>query len=178
MELWDSWCKTDPGITKNFTGKGGFKGTAICAQHQIRLATEQWGPMGKHWGVKDESFTRFFVEEDANNALPPIRKLSYQAALFYPSGVICVCSDIDLYVWSSTYKRWGVNNDIMKKVKTDALTKGLSQLGMNSDVFEGKFDDNKYVQQMRDDLKESQSRPSAAAPPTSVRRSDTKEVII
>ena len=33
----------------------------------------------------------------------------------------------------------------MKKVATDALTKGLSKLGFNADVFMGKFDDNKYV---------------------------------
>ena len=40
------------------------------------------------------------------------------------------------------------NNDVHKKLKTDALTKGLSELGFNSDIFEGKFDDNKYVQEM------------------------------
>jgi len=33
-------------------------------------------------------------------------------------------------------------------VATDELSKGLSKLGFNSDVFEGLFDDNKYVQQM------------------------------
>ena len=36
----------------------------------------------------------------------------------------------------------------MKKCSTDALTKGLSALGFNADVFLGKFDDNKYVAKM------------------------------
>ena len=36
----------------------------------------------------------------------------------------------------------------MKKVATDALTKGLSKLGFNADVFMGMFDDNKYVNKL------------------------------
>jgi hypothetical protein len=32
---------------------------------------------------------------------------------------------------------------------TDALTKGLSQLGFNADVFLGLYDDNKYVEAVR-----------------------------
>ena len=40
------------------------------------------------------------------------------------------------------------DDDAVKKVATDALTKGLSRLGFNSDVFEGLFDDNKYVAEM------------------------------
>ena len=38
-----------------------------------------------------------------------------------------------------------VDDDCIKKVATDALTKGLSKLGFNADVFMGRFDDNKYV---------------------------------
>ena len=41
-----------------------------------------------------------------------------------------------------------VDDDFAKKVATDALTKGLSKLGFNADVFMGRFDDNKYVNQM------------------------------
>ena len=41
-----------------------------------------------------------------------------------------------------------VDDDFMKKVATDALTKGLSKLGFNADVFMGKFDDNKYVNKL------------------------------
>ncbi|MBN86088.1 MAG: hypothetical protein CL885_01045, partial [Dehalococcoidia bacterium] len=37
--------------------------------------------------------------------------------------------------------------DAPKKALTDAITKGLSYLGFNADIFLGKFDDNKYVQE-------------------------------
>jgi hypothetical protein len=39
--------------------------------------------------------------------------------------------------------------DFAKKVETDALTKGLSKLGFNADVFMGLYDDHKYVQEMQ-----------------------------
>jgi hypothetical protein len=40
-----------------------------------------------------------------------------------------------------------VDGDAGKKALTDGITKALSYLGFNSDVFMGKFDDNKYVQE-------------------------------
>jgi len=43
-----------------------------------------------------------------------------------------------------------LDDDCVKKVVTDALTKGLSKLGFNADVFLGKYDDNKYVQDLKD----------------------------
>jgi hypothetical protein len=43
-----------------------------------------------------------------------------------------------------------IDNDAFKKALTDALTKLLSHLGMNADVFLGMFDDNKYVAEMRE----------------------------
>ena len=40
------------------------------------------------------------------------------------------------------------DHDALKKAGTDALTKCLSYLGFNADIFMGKFDDNKYVAEM------------------------------
>lgn len=42
-----------------------------------------------------------------------------------------------------------IDNDAFKKATTDALTKLISHLGFNADVFMGQFDDNKYVEKMR-----------------------------
>jgi hypothetical protein len=38
-----------------------------------------------------------------------------------------------------------VDEDAPKKAMTDGLTKALSHLGFNADVFLGKFDGNKYT---------------------------------
>lgn len=42
------------------------------------------------------------------------------------------------------------DDDFAKKLETDMITKALSRLGFNADVFMGKFDDNKYVAKMKE----------------------------
>ena len=40
----------------------------------------------------------------------------------------------------------------MKKMETDVTTKALSKLGFNADVFMGLYDDNRYVNQMKEEF--------------------------
>ena len=135
MEIWQSVETTDPNYTKKVNQRGGF--TAIGAQYQLMRATETFGPMGKGWGVKGEHIQKW---EDVGLAV-------YQATLWY------VVKDKEYYIpihSSIKYHTSGrVDDDFYKKVATDALTKGLSKLGFNADVFMGKFDDNKYVNQLK-----------------------------
>ena len=135
MEIWESVETTDPTYTKKVNQRGGF--TAIGAQYQLMRATETFGPMGKGWGVKGEHIQKW---EDVGLAV-------YEATLWY------VVKDKEYYIpihSSIKYHTSGrVDDDFYKKVATDALTKGLSKLGFNADVFMGKFDDNKYVNQLK-----------------------------
>jgi hypothetical protein len=135
MEIWQSVETTDPTYTKKVNQRGGF--TAIGAQYQLMRATETFGPMGKGWGVKGEHIQKW---EDVGLAV-------YEATLWY------VVKDKEYYIpihSSIKYHTSGrVDDDFYKKVATDALTKGLSKLGFNADVFMGKFDDNKYVNQLK-----------------------------
>lgn len=126
MGIWNAVCTTDPKYTKRVTQRGGF--TAIDAQYQIQTATEMFGAFGMGWGVKDETF----------NIIDNM--VIYQAILWYL--VDGVAEDNEIPIHSSL----AVKPDCIKSVATDALTKGLSKLGFNADVFLGKFDDNKYVQ--------------------------------
>jgi hypothetical protein len=131
LELWDTVETTDPQYTKKVNQRGGF--TAIAAQSQVKRATEVFGIMGHGWGVENEKFT---TVEGTTMVL-------YTANLWYKfntrAGSIPIHSSI----------KYGANgrydDDFSKKVATDALTKGLSKLGFNADVFMGLFDDNKYV---------------------------------
>ena len=134
-KLWDSVEKTDPRFTKKVNQRGGF--TAIGAQYQVRKATETFGPFGVGWGVKAESFKRY---EDTGLVL-------YQGTLWYKygedNGEVPIHSSIKYHANSR------VDDDFAKKVATDAMTKGLSKLGFNADVFMGLFDDNKYVNALK-----------------------------
>ena len=140
MKLWDSVEKTNPKYTKKVNQRGGF--TAIGAQYQLRTATETFGPFGWGWGVKDERIEKW---EDVGLAVS-------QATLWY--NIDAYGTDDETYgtipIHSSIkYQSNGrVDDDFMKKVATDALTKGLSKLGFNADVFMGMFDDNKYVNKL------------------------------
>ena len=51
---------------------------------------------------------------------------------------------------------------VIARAMTDATTKALSKLGYNADVFLGKFDDNKYVQEQAASHR-NEHRPATAA---------------
>ena len=138
MALWNEVCTTDPAMTKRM--QYGPKLTSIDAQYQLKEATKVFGSFGHKWGVKDEYFN--FHSNDTNTCL-------YTAILFYSDGEIPIHSDIEVYKDKRYVKDWS------KKVATDALTKGLSKLGFNSDVFEGKFDDSKYVDSLKGNVEKA-----------------------
>ncbi len=127
MKLWNQVCETDPAITKKVDQRGGF--TAICAQAQKKRATELWGPFGTVWGLRSLAYD-YLIESGK------VIEAWLCAEFFYPGGAFQISTDC----------AYRAGNDTRKKLRTDALTKALSDLGFNSDVFEGKFDDNKYVQ--------------------------------
>jgi hypothetical protein len=131
LGLWESVETTDPEFTTKVNQRGGF--TAIGAQYQLKNATSLFGPFGHGFGVRDESYTPLL-----NDTL-----IVYTAIFFYKwdgiEGAFPISSSIKVMMGNR------VDDDCIKKVATDALTKGLSKLGFNADVFMGRFDDNKYV---------------------------------
>lgn len=128
MELWNKVCETDPAITKHVNQRGGF--TAIDAQAQIKRATELWGPYGGKWGVKNCSYTHIYSDGK------PI-EVMLTGVFYFPDGEFEIATDI-------AFRPGG---ECCKKLLTDLTTKALSKDGFNSDVFEGKFDGNRYTDQ-------------------------------
>ena len=135
LDLWNEVAKTNPKYTKQVKfGSRSF--TTINAQYQLMKATEQFGSIGEGWGIKNEKFN--MIVEGV---------LGYQATLWY-MGVDDL-NEFDINSSISTHnKRGDIDDECFKKVTTDALTKGLSKLGFNADIFLGLWDDNRYVAQM------------------------------
>lgn len=133
MRIWSAVDKTDPAHTKQVQQRGGF--TAIGANYQIMLATKQFGPIGIGWGyvAGDPIFheTMIFV---------PVTLWHGERSNTF--GPMLGCEE-----WKDSKGR--IDSDASKKATTDAITKLLSQLGFNADVFLGKFDDQKYVEQRK-----------------------------
>lgn len=147
MSLWNDVCRTDPSTVKD-AKVGGRKITAIDAQIQRKNATSKFGPYGIGWGVEPES------EIMTHITIGTTELIRYHAVMFYnwdgKTGRLPINADIKMaYVTNGGKGYLSIDDEHSKKVATNALTKGLSMLGFNSDVFEKKFDDCKYVNVMR-----------------------------
>jgi hypothetical protein len=144
LELWNKVCKTDPAHTKkvNF----GRAITAIDPYHQVRNATEVFGPAGDGWGW-----------EVVNVQHLPTNELGILVRLWHgsPEKYIEQWGQASLYIDKAETKK---DTDCFKKATTDGVTKCLSYLGFNADIFLGKYDDNKYVQEVSKEFAEKRPR--------------------
>ncbi len=134
MVLWNEVSKSDPKYLKRVT-LGARSFTSIDPQYQVMSATKAFGPVGHGWGW---------------NAKTQFVNLS--------NGDTAVVSEVE--VWTNhTDHVFGpfpgcrkffdaaknrLNEDAPKMSVTDGLTKALSHLGFNADVFLGEHDGNKY----------------------------------
>jgi len=151
LKLWNQVCFTNPGTTKE-ANIGKQQITSIRPQSQRKRATEIFGPYGIGWGIIPAS------EKFEFNTFGETTMVSYFAILFYIldgiRGEIPINACIKVAYMTKGYDgKPGymlLDDEYTKKVQTNALTKGLSTLGFNSDVFEGWFDDCKYVQSMKE----------------------------
>lgn len=139
--LWDQAAQTDPAHTKP-VGFGARKFTAIDPMYQVRRITELLGQAGERWGFEVARveflptdhvaiLVRFHVGPKDGTERPPIEQFG-QASLYIDNA------------------KTKPDADAMKKAMTDGLTKCFSYIGLNADVWLGQFDDNKYVEEMRE----------------------------
>jgi hypothetical protein len=140
LRIWSQVQKTNPSHTKKVNQRGGF--TAISAAYQIKRATEVFGPVGEGWGY-DAGAPIF---QDALVIVPVTLWHGHRANVFGP-----------MYGGAEWKNGTRLDSDGPKKATTDALTKLLSQLGFNADVFEGRFDDSKYVAELIEEFAEPPS---------------------
>ena len=146
MRIWESLCKTNPDFTKEAPSSYGKKITTIDPMYQIQCMTEVFGPVGQGW--------KYTVE------------YKYQDGLVFAEVCIHYCVHNNWFqygpvcsVQNLSKKNGGLDDEAPKKAMTDAMTKAFSHLGMNADVFLGKFDDSKYVKQMKQEFSQSQKIP-------------------
>ncbi len=135
LKIWDAVSKSDKKYLKPVSfGPRTF--TAIDPMYQVKSATAQFGPVGEGWGWSAEN--RFVNLSNGDTA---------------------VISDVT--IWHGTPgNQFGpfpgcrkffdaaknrLNEDAPKMAITDGLTKAISHLGFNADVFLGEMDGNKYA---------------------------------
>lgn len=140
MRLWNAVEKTNPAHTKP-AKIGGMKITAIAPQYQIQSATEQFGAYGKGFGFKSIELDYSLVDR--------YDLVVFKGVFFHPSGEFEIINSSKMFM---DRDKKMIDADFAKKIETDALTKALSKLGFNADVFMGRFDDTKYVMEMTEEF--------------------------
>ena len=146
LRIWSQVEKTNPAHTKKVNQRGGF--TAISAAYQIKRATEVFGPIGEGWGY----VTGAPIVTETLMTVPVSLWHGDRSNIF---GPMLGCEE-----WKD--KNGRVDSDAPKKAVTDGLTKLLSQLGFNADVFLGLFDDSKYVAKLEREFAEPDATSAAA----------------
>lgn len=131
LRIWREVDKTDPAYTKKVNQRGGF--TAIAAQYQIKRATETFGPIGEGWGY-------ICGEPIFAGPMIIVPVTMWHGTHENSFGPIFGCAEM-------LGNR--PDHDAPKKAMTDAITKGLSHLGFNADVFLGLYEDSNYIESLK-----------------------------
>ncbi|MFW3895325.1 hypothetical protein [Pseudomonas bharatica] len=172
MRIWDQVDTTDPSATKNFTGMGGFKGTAIKPTYLMRKATEVFGPCGEGWG--------WTVLEDRFDDGAPIQAPTKE----WPEAPLITAKlhTVKIQLWylgkdgqRCTVEHYGhtpfvhlqqgkiiTDWEAAKKSLTDAIGKCLQPLGFAADIHMGLFDDASYVETVRSEVAIEKAEDQAA----------------
>lgn len=144
LSIWSQVEKTDLSYAKKVNQRGGY--TAISPQYQLRQATKVFGSYGKGFGLSESDFDMSLFES--------LGVVMHKAKFFYVVDGERVEFPISNAIQATTgagdKKR--VDVDFAKKVETNTVSKALSKLGFNADVFMGMFEDNQYMQELNNEL--------------------------
>ena len=148
LELWNKVEKTNPKYTKK-AKISGHEITAIAPQYQIMQVTEQFGVYGQTWGFKNIKLDYSLIDK--------FNLVVFTGTFFFPNGEFEIINSCKLYLDRNCTM---VDDNFAKKIETDALTKAISKLGFNADIFLGKFDDVRYVNEITQEFKQAEPKPS------------------
>lgn len=140
--LWQKVCVTDPKAVKPITGKQ-YSGNSPKPYWIVKRLTEEFGPCGIGWGfnILNERMERLSESDVLHVA---VVRLWY--VLDGKRGELEQIGQTKA-VYEKSKGGLMVDEDAPKKSVTDALIKCASYLGFAGDIFSGRWDDSKYVQE-------------------------------
>lgn len=141
LKLWNQVCETDATKVKDIN-LGGRKFASVQASHQLHEATKMFGPFGIGFGFENTNVGYAMVE-----VAPDLKKpIAHFSGTFW-------------YIWDGKrgafpiHAEWEIRNkdgnEWAFKVQTRALSKALSRLGFNADLFDGLFDNPGYAAEQK-----------------------------
>jgi hypothetical protein len=171
-DLWDRVSKTDPRAVKPITGKQ-YSGNSPKPYYIVERLTEEFGPCGLGWGftVENERFERFSDTDSLHVALVEFWYVNkdQQVGRFQQMGQTKAS-------YMSGAGKFILDEDAPKKSVTDALVKCASYLGFAGDIFSGRWDDSKYVADLKKEFAEPKATSLAPALEASIEAERKKRV--
>lgn len=165
LDIWKKVSTPQHEHTKAFSRGGGFKGTSINGTAMAMMATEMFGPNGIGWGLdlEDEKYVEGAKHVDANGnvIVQDIIHVVRCRIWYMVAGEVYQTSPQfgqTTFVGKNKYGAF-TDEEAPKKSITDAQGKCLSLLGFGADIFLGKWDDSKYV----NEVKSTQNKEKAKA---------------
>jgi len=165
ISLWESVQKTEESATRPIL-IGPMKGkVSIDGLYFIKKATEIFGPIGKNWGydvVEDymEDTIPIYVHvPEGSEPVPPVMGKNHTARIVLwwkdqesPADIRYEITHYGHtpYIYNSKHGPI-CDTEARKKSLTDAQKKCLSHLGIGSDVYMGMFEDQEYMQELREE---------------------------
>lgn len=145
LKLWQSVEKTNPKYVKQITGKP-YKGTSPSPTYLVWKATNTFGPCGIGWGFE-------VIDERLEDGVPGDKVHIARVKVWYIwNGQRGEVEHIGQTMFTGKNKNGPyTDEDAPKKSVTDALGKALSMIGFSADIFMGRYDDSKYVDQLREE---------------------------
>jgi len=167
--LWDAVERTDPKHCKPITGKS-YQGTSPKPHYLIHKATETFGPCGIGWGftIADER-----IEEGAGGDRMHIAHVKVWYKWNGERGEVEHVGGTQFSGMRASGKPF-TDEDAPKKSITDALVKALSMIGFAGDIFMGRYDDSKYVAEVRNEFAATPATPNTVTGPAIVRTSSAQ----
>lgn len=162
LDLWNKVQKTDPKHVKAITGKS-YQGTSPKPHYLIHKATETFGPVGIGWGFHIVSER---IEEGAGGEKMHFAhvRVWYEwpnRSGEYVKGEVEHVGGTQFSGVRSSGKPF-TDEDAPKKSVTDALVKALSMIGFAGDIFMGRYDDSKYVSELKQEDEDASKTTSKA----------------
>jgi len=154
LDLWNKVEKTDPKHTKQITGKS-YQGTSPKPHYLIHKATETFGPIGIGWGF---TIVNERIEEGAGGERMHIAHIRVWYEWEGKRGEVEHIGGTQFSGIRSSGKPF-TDEDAPKKSVTDALVKALSMIGFAGDIFMGRYDDSKYVSDLKDEARREAEPP-------------------
>jgi hypothetical protein len=130
MKLWEQVQDTPENLISEIKSSDGKTLNTVAPINRTKKATEMFGLYGDSWGLKK-------LEHGIERIFDNIVLATLDAVFFYKYENKTIEFEIStsLSIMHFDGEKWKVNHTYRKAIETDLITKALSKLGFNADIY-------------------------------------------